>query len=670
MAGSERVKKTGVGGKILAEACAINVSLHYLEQVIVALHEQAAGKSTHIPYRNSMLTSVLRASLGGSCRTVMVATLSPEKGHMDESISTSRFATRVAMIKNRALLNEELDPYELVKKLKGQMRSLREELAVARGDAGAKWRPLDEEERRECHALVAAFLRDDRDATRFDEDGSGTFLALPMPNPFRVRACFDAFKQAYLGQGRSAALDANLVPVAGPAGAVTLAGADGQAVHAAAAAAVVQEITRLQRENQVLADALRKHAGSAATDALLDDLRKRPRGSEGPPVAAMAPAPGPGSRDRERDRDRESEREREQAQRARDRGESGRAAPSTAGSAAAPAAAAAAAPPAPTAAELALARARAESFETFRRSYRKHQLIEEQKATHAAKVEVARRTGESINAIRNEINAAKTRIEAHRLARGLATLGSGGGDEDAPDAQAPDAVEQALRQRIEALKQDYRAQFEGLKALKTEIDFLKRVVEKARAQLQADFERWWATQPQAMEAAQVQAQIDSASDAQQQQRSSSQAVSEGQASARSRPEYPPAPAPRIMADSAAAVAAASQSQSQSQRDYRSSTRPPAEAWGSAAPSSSSSSSSSSAARAAAAVASVPINAWSSSGGGSGYPSSSPPPADAPIPGGLRTTGNSSADADIARFYALKEEMMRQRQQQQQQQPQR
>lgn len=51
LAGSERVKKTGVGGKILNEALHINVSLHYLEQVIVALHKRTKDKNVHIPYR-------------------------------------------------------------------------------------------------------------------------------------------------------------------------------------------------------------------------------------------------------------------------------------------------------------------------------------------------------------------------------------------------------------------------------------------------------------------------------------------------------------------------------------------------------------------------------------------------------------------------------------------
>ncbi|KAJ7409685.1 kinesin family member 6 [Willisornis vidua] len=107
LAGSERVAKTGVGGHLLTEAKYINLSLHYLEQVIIALAEK---NRSHIPYRNSMMTSVLRDSLGGNCMTTMIATLALDKRNIEESISTCRFAQRVALIKNEAVLNEEIDP--------------------------------------------------------------------------------------------------------------------------------------------------------------------------------------------------------------------------------------------------------------------------------------------------------------------------------------------------------------------------------------------------------------------------------------------------------------------------------------------------------------------------------------------------------------------------------
>ncbi|CAJ1423036.1 unnamed protein product [Effrenium voratum] len=106
LAGSERISKTGVVGNLQKEARYINLSLHYLEQVIVALHERSTGGRAHVPYRNSMMTSVLRDSLGGNCKTVMVGTAAVEDRHLDESISTCRFAQRVASIKNNAIVNE------------------------------------------------------------------------------------------------------------------------------------------------------------------------------------------------------------------------------------------------------------------------------------------------------------------------------------------------------------------------------------------------------------------------------------------------------------------------------------------------------------------------------------------------------------------------------------
>jgi hypothetical protein len=64
-------------------------------------------KRGHVPYRNSTLTTVLRDSLGGNCRTAMVATVQPLATQIEESIATCRFAQRVAMISNRVAANEE-----------------------------------------------------------------------------------------------------------------------------------------------------------------------------------------------------------------------------------------------------------------------------------------------------------------------------------------------------------------------------------------------------------------------------------------------------------------------------------------------------------------------------------------------------------------------------------
>ena len=67
--------------------------------MIECLNEKAKGhQMAHIPYRNSMMTMVLRDSLGGNCKTKMIATVSAEKDDIYESLSTCRFAKRVSKI--------------------------------------------------------------------------------------------------------------------------------------------------------------------------------------------------------------------------------------------------------------------------------------------------------------------------------------------------------------------------------------------------------------------------------------------------------------------------------------------------------------------------------------------------------------------------------------------
>jgi len=117
LAGSERVYKKNIDGQIVEEAKYINLSLSYLEQVIVALHEKSRGGRVHIPYRNSMMTTILRDSLGGNCKTVMIATISSEFSNIDESISTARFAQRCAMLVNEVYVNQHMDLNMMVKRL-------------------------------------------------------------------------------------------------------------------------------------------------------------------------------------------------------------------------------------------------------------------------------------------------------------------------------------------------------------------------------------------------------------------------------------------------------------------------------------------------------------------------------------------------------------------------
>ncbi|CAD7931766.1 unnamed protein product [Amoebophrya sp. A25] len=161
LAGSERVSKTGVDGKLLAEAKYINISLHFLEQVIVALQERANGGRSHVPYRNSMMTSVLRDSLGGNCKTVMLGTVALETSNVDESLSTCRFAQRVACIKNSAIVNEELDPSLMIKRLKREILELKDQLKqYQQSDEDQNDEPLSMEQVEKCRKNVTEFVED------------------------------------------------------------------------------------------------------------------------------------------------------------------------------------------------------------------------------------------------------------------------------------------------------------------------------------------------------------------------------------------------------------------------------------------------------------------------------------------------------------------------------
>ena len=84
--------------------------------VIVALYEKATKGRTHVPYRNSAMTSVLRDSLGGNCKTTMMAMCSPAGEAFMESLSTLKFANRAKNIKTKPRLNEDLDQRSLLRK--------------------------------------------------------------------------------------------------------------------------------------------------------------------------------------------------------------------------------------------------------------------------------------------------------------------------------------------------------------------------------------------------------------------------------------------------------------------------------------------------------------------------------------------------------------------------
>jgi len=136
LAGSERAETSGTQTDRLQEGSAINQSLSCLGNVISALAEQASGKQSRVPYRDSVLTKLLQNALGGNSRTVMISAISPSSMNYEETISTLRFADRAKQIKTKATVNE--NPTEkLIRELKEENAKLMEMLASPGGAAAA-----------------------------------------------------------------------------------------------------------------------------------------------------------------------------------------------------------------------------------------------------------------------------------------------------------------------------------------------------------------------------------------------------------------------------------------------------------------------------------------------------------------------------------------------------
>ncbi|KAJ3149855.1 Kinesin- protein 6 [Geranomyces michiganensis] len=432
LAGSERTSKTGINGTLLKEAKYINLSLHYLEQVIIALHEKALGRRTHVPYRNSMMTSVLRDSLGGNCRTTMVATVAVEDMLIDESISTCRFAQRVALIANNAQLNEELDPRLLIARLKREVARLKTELAIARGEAGEHaGEELPDYEKERVKDAVNDYLAD-----------SSADAALLFADGRKISEAFRIMKELIAGGTRSGAHNNNERTLPAPPRTNTatpvVSPPDGEE------SAEVERFRRLiaHRDNEI--------------NILVEMVNKLRNGEDVDkariPAALRATASVPAN--------------------------IGQTEPITRTNSFA-----ASSMPALTHSSTArlaasvpqLTTEKAKAFDIFKQGYPSGAWIEGQKTLLKGKYTEAKALGEKANQLRTDIKSMKS------------MLAEGGTD----DNQDPNSTSD-LRARVADSSAQYKHAYQQLKELKLEIEHLQHLLEQARHRLTRDFEHWYA----------------------------------------------------------------------------------------------------------------------------------------------------------------------------------
>ncbi|EWC45992.1 hypothetical protein DRE_04785 [Drechslerella stenobrocha 248] len=131
LAGSERANSTGATGARLKEGAEINRSLSTLGRVIAALADLSSAKKKKdvlVPYRDSVLTWLLKDSLGGNSMTAMIAAISPADINWDETLSTLRYADSAKRIKNHAVVNEDPNA-RMIRELKEELTQLRQKLS-------------------------------------------------------------------------------------------------------------------------------------------------------------------------------------------------------------------------------------------------------------------------------------------------------------------------------------------------------------------------------------------------------------------------------------------------------------------------------------------------------------------------------------------------------------
>ncbi|KAI9745029.1 MAG: kinesin motor protein cin8 [Claussenomyces sp. TS43310] len=128
LAGSENIQRSGAENKRAAEAGLINKSLLTLGRVINAL----VDRGSHIPYRESKLTRLLQDSLGGRTKTCIIATVSPAKSNLEETISTLDYAFRAKNIRNKPQVNQMINKKTLLKDFTNEIEKLKSELIATR----------------------------------------------------------------------------------------------------------------------------------------------------------------------------------------------------------------------------------------------------------------------------------------------------------------------------------------------------------------------------------------------------------------------------------------------------------------------------------------------------------------------------------------------------------
>lgn len=443
--------------------------MHYLAQVIEALNKRIKGENVYVPYRNSMMTMVLRDSLGGNCKTKMIATMNPSPDDLYESLSTCRFAKRVAKIKNDAQKNEVADPAIVIERLKKENAELKAEIAMLQG--GEHKEHLDPEDIDKCKKMVDEFIA--------NKDPSATIM---LSDKLLINQCFYHFKHIYLDLQKRG-------------GGASMEGAKNEGPASGNNAELNDEIQRLkmlvkQRDNEIiiLVNLLNKKKGENGTSApeyvKLESAQEEQKTIE--PRNEYKPVVFP------------SQNEKENNEPATEISTHSGYAPGEIKAESLWPKKPASPPkvhvkPSPDPNNLLSGPVdikpedlmdRAKAFEAFRKSYRKNEAMEENKALLKEKFVIGKRLGGDVNMTRSKVKELTNKLEDLRKDNAL----RGMVDKNGEIIRTPE--EDALQNEISKAKEQYKKQYDELKDLKSEIERIQALLERSKEKTQKDFEYW------------------------------------------------------------------------------------------------------------------------------------------------------------------------------------
>lgn len=202
LAGSERASFTKAQGMRLVEGGHINKSLLTLGNVINKLSSSESRSLAHIPYRDSKLTRLLQPALGGNARTAIICAVTPAVLHMDETMSTLKFASRAKKVTNSAKTNEFLDDRAKLRRAERLIIELRRQLQTAARTSGGShssgMRPSPSSDR----AIVSPGLaksnktRFDRLLETIENTGKGSLASVSSPVRKKRRLVSHSFLHA------------------------------------------------------------------------------------------------------------------------------------------------------------------------------------------------------------------------------------------------------------------------------------------------------------------------------------------------------------------------------------------------------------------------------------------------------------------------------------------